>query len=140
MSEPIVIVTPAETRTEYVTKTVNVHEHRAPTDKSIELLREMEQKIRDQVEQSVRLTDNGFECVVQQWRDAYADDLVTIALFSLNGKRMQSEVKTSLCTEIRPVDVDGVFIKLRDEIAKTIANETMSSFVATLSKSWVRGR
>lgn len=137
MIEPIVIVTPAETRTEYVTKTVNVHEHRAPTDKSIELLREMEQKARDQVDQSVRVTDNGFECVVHQIQDAYNDQLITRALFSLNGKKMRAEVKTDRHNR---TDIDAMFVKLRDEIAKTIANESMASFASTLSGAWARGR
>ena len=36
------VIVPGRTQTEYVTR--EVHEHRAPTDASVKLLREMEQK------------------------------------------------------------------------------------------------
>ena len=46
-----IILAPGRTRTEYVTR--EVHEHRAPTDESVKLLREMEQKARDQVIEAI---------------------------------------------------------------------------------------
>jgi phosphatidate phosphatase PAH1 len=53
-------------RTEHVTNEVtrHVHEHRAPTDETIKLLREMEEKARAKVEKGIRLNDTKIDCFI----------------------------------------------------------------------------
>ncbi len=46
-----------------------VHEHRAPTDDSVRLLREMEQRVRDEVVKTTIVRDTDFECVVYKTAD-----------------------------------------------------------------------
>lgn len=59
------------------------------------MLREMEQKAREQVEHSINVGGNGFECVVTVWQEAISDDTVATALYALNGRRMRTEAKVS---------------------------------------------
>ena len=61
-AEPNVVFVPVErTRTEYVTRNVNVTEHRAPTDESVKLLREMEAKAEAEVIKAVAVGNQSFE-------------------------------------------------------------------------------
>ena len=79
-----------QTRTQYVTK--EVHEHRAPTDESVKLLREMEAASEAKRIESLKLTCNGFTAHVEVFRDfALGYQTKARAVFDLNGVRMQAE-------------------------------------------------
>lgn len=111
-------------RTEYVTR--EVHEHRAPTDKSVELLRDFMKSAEAEIERSVHLSSNDFSCVVHQTKDFRSDETIFKAIFDLNGKRMTAEAQTWNDRSKTPVEsVSEAAFKLRDEIAKTIANECL---------------
>jgi hypothetical protein len=120
---PVVIVPYETTRTEYVTK--DVHIHRAPTDESVKLLREMEEKAKAEVLGSVRLDGNQFKCVVHYEREAMSMDLVVRALFELNGKRMQAEVRVP-----DHADPSTGLPKIRDKVAEVISTEMLASVFA----------
>ena len=73
-------------------QTINKHEHRAPTDDSVKLLREMEEKARDQVVESYRFkADNDFvngHVIVTKRMDNkhFGCVLDVYIVFNLNGK------------------------------------------------------
>jgi hypothetical protein len=64
----IVFDTIVHKRTEYVpyVKSVNVTEHKAPTDESLKLLKEMEEAVINKIIASANITDNNikFSCVL----------------------------------------------------------------------------
>ena len=74
-----------DTRTEYVTKAV--HEHRAPTDASVALLREMESAAKAAVIEAVHVKNTEFECVVRKEYCHLNDVVMLHAVFRLNGKQ-----------------------------------------------------
>ena len=126
MRSPTIINVTAPT--EYVTRTVNITETRAPTDESVRLLKEMEEAARNKVDQSIRLDGNDFKCVVEIMQDAMSDQRVAYAVFELNGKRMTAEHRVSR----RDDNPAALAIGIRDEIAKTIATAVIG---AALSES-----
>ena len=123
-----VIVPWPSSRTEYVTR--EVHEHRAPTDESVALLKEFEEKALAKVERAIRIEDNGFIAVVHAMRDFQSQDQIMKAVYSLNGKRIVSEVRVS--------DRDGwendIADKLVKEVAEDLAREILRpAFMAALN-------
>lgn len=102
--------------TEYVTK--EVHEHRAPTDASVKLLREMELAAQKRIESTVHINDTTFDCVVHIHKVLMDGSTKFMAILSLNGKRITAEY-TQHWSDNEPRKVLEAF---RDEIARTIAN------------------
>lgn len=113
------LIIAGRTRTEYVTR--EVHEHRAPTDESVKLLKEMEEKAADKIVDSVRVGNTTFECVVHTFKDYINDTTELKAIFSLNGKRMTAS------HTLRNLDKreDQGWIALRDKIAQEIATTVL---------------
>lgn len=77
-------------RTEYVTR--EVHEHRAPTDESVKLLREMEQAADAKRTASMQMPGNLFQGVVEAYRNNADATIHARAVFDLNGKRLSAVV------------------------------------------------
>lgn len=117
------VIIQSPTRTDYVTREVNVH--RAPTDESVRLLRDMEAQARDEVLKTVRVADTQFECVVHQWQDHMNDSMNWRAVFSLNGKKLTADADTSMW-DLRNPDTRAQFAKLRDAMAKEIATHVLN--------------
>ena len=134
-TEPNVLFVPVErTHTEYVTRNVNVHEHRAPTDESVKLLREMEAKAEAEVIKAASVGNAVFECVVQQMRDNFSDKMVWRAVFKLNGKPLTatSETDPRKANHLMEASRDA-FDALRDKMAVAIATEVLNdAFVALM--------
>lgn len=128
----VLFVPISETRTEYVDRNVDITINRAPTDESVKLLREMEDKAKAQVPQSIAVEENGFNCVVQAEHHMLSDALMYRAVFDLNGKRMKAEATLSRHKMTGPNDHSGLLISLRDEVAKVIATEILSSGFAAM--------
>gem|GEM_PF-2896609 len=131
---PIVVATP--TRTEYVTR--NVHIHRAPTDESVRLLKEMEDAAEKKIIESVHVKSNAFECVVHVMYDVLSDDKIYRAVFSLNGKKMTVEHRHSARDpDDRSAAIDG----LVNEVAKVIARDAIAEAFTKLDAALrARGR
>lgn len=67
-------------------KSVTVHEHRAPTDKSVALLNELTQSAKDNIIDSVHIQNNVVECAVIFYRGNVMRDEYDFGLrFKLNG-------------------------------------------------------
>lgn len=62
-------------------------EYRAPTDESVKLLKEFQEKAQKEVIKSVRLDNNDFKAVIQHYRDYSSCDTKLRAVFELNGRR-----------------------------------------------------
>ena len=80
-----------------VSPEVTVHstitEKRAPTDDSIRLLKEMQEKAQASVISAVSLTDNTFNCVIHTQKDLLSCMHVFLVIYSLNGKRRELRVE-----------------------------------------------
>lgn len=101
---------------EAVSSTVEVTEIRAPTDASVALLREMEQKAKDEIVKSVHIKSNDFECVINGYREMMTENRKFEAIWSLNGKKhVTSYVAT--WSEDRAATAMGLRSKIAQEIA-----------------------
>ena len=117
---------------EYITR--DVHHHRAPTDESVRLLKEMEQAARDKIIDAIRLEGNGFNCVVHVMLDAMSDQRITRAVFMINGHREEVEVRTPMLDS----EPKKIAEELRDAIARKIATIMLGDKV--LSPLWADAR
>lgn len=96
-----------------------VHEHRAPTDASAQLLRELQAEARNSVIATLECRDNKFSC-----RAVVEDDMMTFSellrvQFTLNGEKHDATLKI----DSRGDDAPTLAVKIRDELAKEIANK-----------------
>lgn len=130
---PVVIGVPVPGPTQYVTR--EVHEHRAPTDQSVALLKEMEQAARDKVESAVRIEGNAFNCVVHVMREVVSAEIVAAAIFTLNGNQCRAEARVRDDALGRGVDSKVELIgRLRDEMARVIAWEMLRPALASFQE------
>lgn len=112
----------------------DIHEHRAPTDASIKLLREMESAAQAKIVKSVAVQDNAFSCVVQHFKDFASDRDVFRAVWSLNGCKRVTDFSAW-----RTDDRASTMIALRDKIAEEIATIALSqAFTKGLSDAFSR--
>lgn len=98
---------------------VHHHEHRAPTDKSVELLREMEAAAEKRVLYSARLESNEFRCVWRVVTDDYHMTHRAICQFDLNGKAHTVEVELPAGAS-RAAFADKVLKEVQREVAMQI--------------------
>lgn len=108
------------TRTEHVTRTSVVHEHRAPTDASVALLKEMEAAAEKKLIEAVRVGNTTFECVLHKYMDCINNQVVVRAIFNLNGVTDTVEHRWSPYSDTG--EVHG-YRELRDKIAEAIATK-----------------
>lgn len=101
-----------------------VHEHRAPTDDSVRLLREMEQRVRDEVVKTTIVRDTDFECVVYKTADLMMGDTAFAIVYSLGGKKHRTEYRASARDQL---DIDDVSRGIRDAVARDIASVMLAS-------------
>lgn len=98
----------------------HVHHHRAPTDESVRLLREMEEKSKAEIIKAIKLEKNGFEAVIHVMKHFEDQTIEFRSLFSLNGKRFTVITKVSNTST-----VDETVEQIRDDISKEIATYIM---------------
>ncbi len=73
--------------TQYVTKEINVTEKRAPTDESIRLLNEMQDKARKNIILTIPIENNILTGIAIMYQDTVVRDAVLLHIrFTLNGK------------------------------------------------------
>jgi methylphosphotriester-DNA--protein-cysteine methyltransferase len=103
----------------YVTKTVT--EHRAPTDESVRLLKEMEEKAREKIIDSFSVKDTHFECKFFQEMDMTTQEMKYVVIYSMNGKRRTVDVRV----ERDAINLD-TYKKLINAVAYDIAGAILS--------------
>lgn len=128
--QPTHIIVHQPTRTEYVTR--EIHEHRAPTDQSVALLKEMEAAAKDKIVDAVHVGDSYFECVVHIEKDLIADCTRMRAVFKLNG---HCETADHVFRPRNPGDELTAANALRDEVAKVIASKMLASAFAAMYRN-----
>jgi len=108
-----------KTVTQHTSSNSTVHEHRAPTDASAQLLRELQAEARDSVIATLECRDNKFSCraVVEQNFAAFSETLRV--QFTLNGEKHDAEIKL----DDRRDDAPALARKIRDELATVIATK-----------------
>lgn len=112
--------------TEYVTKQVNVTEHRAPTDKSVQLLMEMEEKVTQRLLGSIAVNDNSINLEIAALRDVAWDNKIVRYRLTINGKQYDGSVKINeMVTATNGVEY--VVGQIIDDIARTIAVAMINS-------------
>lgn len=136
-AEPNVVVIQSPSRTEYVTRNVDVHEHKAPTDESVKLLREMEAKAEAEVIKAVSVSNTHFECVVHQQWLPMSDKAEFNAVFKVNGLNMTARIEVDRRDAEPGHDLRQTFEKLRDEVAKELAEKLLNqAFVDSMVHRW----
>lgn len=120
-----VVVLPGKTQTNYVTR--EVHEHRAPTDQSVALLKEMEEAAKDKVVDAVHVQDTAFSCEVHLIRESFSMQNRVRVIFSIGGRKMHEDVVLSH-------DDDGrqLVEKIREAVAQRIAGEVLTPALRVL--------
>jgi hypothetical protein len=103
---------------------VTITEKRAPTDESVRLLSEFETAAKNKILDSIRVSDNGFECIIHRQYDLANDLEMFCAIFSLNGKKMMARFNQDKIDS----SFEKIGIGLRDAVAKEIANEIAGAF------------
>lgn len=110
-------------------KDVRMKEIKAPTDESVRLLNEMQQKAFANLISSVKLEDNLLKATMHRFYDPMNPFDHTVAVqFSLNNKpfKLQFTCNYTLSQE-------EFLVECRDRIAKVIGNEILLSNVKSLT-------
>ena len=102
----------------YVTKTTT--EYRAPTDESVRLLKEMEEKAREKIIDSFTVKDNHFECKFFQEMDVTTQEMKYVVIYSMNGKKRTVNVRVE-----RDVIADN-YKKIISAVANDIAHAMLA--------------
>lgn len=112
--------------TQRVAEHVHVTERRAPTDESVRLLKEFEEKAESRRIDAIKVGDTTFECVIHSERDHASGDAVWWATFSLNGKKLQAQHRA----QYDALDAKQEHIvALRDAIAREIATHVLAQAI-----------
>lgn len=99
---------------------MDVIEKRAPTDESVRLLKEMEQKARDKIIASIELDSNLVKGRVYVMKDYLSGKNNFAVLMDINGKRVEIKVSTD---EFQSPEAQ--LQEVYQEIGKRIAAEVM---------------
>jgi hypothetical protein len=126
--QPNIITVNAPTQTEYVVR--EVHEHRAPTDDSARLLREMEASAEAKVIKSVRVENCPIDCVIQVMEDAMNDDRIARAVMKINGATIVAEARAGL----RDQGQGELLQRLKDDAAQKIATKLVFDALGTMER------
>jgi hypothetical protein len=105
-------------------KTVTVHEHKAPTDESIRLYQELEQKAYDTILHRIQVNDNAlnFGAIVRMPRMTTDEKIAYI--FTLNGKEITGEI-TVKHHEAITMDQEATARKIVEDASRHIAVEIL---------------
>lgn len=71
---------------QYIKKDVTVTEKRAPTDESVKILMEMEEKALDKLVSITKLDSNLFKATWHTFNDCMSDSLNIVCRFEMNGE------------------------------------------------------
>ena len=106
--------------------TVEVNEHRAPTDASVRLLNEMQEKARENLVDSFSVCDNAFKGEILVFRDHFSNEFVVYFVFSINGNKYKFEE--------RIFTFDNNLLELKDKFYRHATNAIYENLVGTFHK------
>ena len=96
---------------------INVHEHRASTDQSVKLLKEMEEKALDKIVESFVLKDNTLQTEIAVFISADTFGKNLQYCFNLNGVKMKGKFVVDYTW-----DTTMMINKVYEEMSKSIAS------------------
>ncbi len=111
------------TKSVHETRNVTSHEHRAPTDESVRLLREMEEKARDSVFATIKCESTHFNVSAMVWEDHMNMGLVVRSKFTLGDQTHDVETLVPARTTETAESRQKVVLAIRDQLAREIANQ-----------------
>lgn len=112
--------------TREVTKTV--HEHRAPTDESIRILREMEQQIEAKVIGRLSLNNHQFKPTLLVYEEHLEQKWGVWWVFEVNGEKFQGKFYVSKWDKASNSEaILSIFQEIRENLSKQIASVLLES-------------
>lgn len=108
--------------------TVSNHEHRAPTDESVRLLREMESAARSSVVEAMRIKSNDVEATVHRHENPMDWKTLFVVFYAINGKRREVRVAVEEPTTIEKC-LDLLWKALAEDIAAYILQGSIKTLV-----------
>ena len=114
-----------------------IHEHRAPTDDSVKLLREMEEAARKSVMDVYRFEDNALSGIVAvlKARDARDWDSRTLYVrFTLNGQLVEFQKKID--NRLAMFDMEQAYALLMERVRDAILEQLITPIGKALVKDW----
>lgn len=109
----------------------DIRVHRAPTDKSVELLNEMQEKALKNILGTIKIEDNKFNYVITFYLDFRYQKTVAETQFTLNGKKYN--VKCDVEDRYRN-DLYGFVSELHKELSKKLAAVILEGTLESLSE------
>ena len=97
-----------------------VTEQRAPTDESVRLLKEMEEKAREKIIDSFTVNDTHFECKFFQEMDVVTQEMKYVVIYSMNGKKRTVNVRVE----------QGVIADNYKKLISAVANDIAHAMLA----------
>lgn len=106
--------------------------HQQPNDAAdaARLFGELQAKAEAKIIETITVTDNGFECVVQSWMDSMSDRVFWRAIFSVNGHKMTVEHDCFSRDTREHLDMRKQWFALGDKVAKAIADQAIGKAFA----------
>ncbi len=109
---------------------ITVNEHRAPTDESVRLLREAEDRAQKAITQATRVENCPIDIILHSSNDFINDNDKYVCIFKLNGKKHRvvydhKPQRSKSATE----DTIARALGVRDAIAKEIATTLTESLL-----------
>ena len=101
---------------------VELTEKRAPTDASVLLLKEMEEKAQEKIIDSISIRDCQIECQILKVKDIMSNRMHYMIVYSMNGKKSKVNVKLD-DYEIINLGKIGIAETLRSALAVDIATK-----------------
>lgn len=95
------------------------HEHRAPTDESVKLLRELEAKAQDSVMLAIRSDDNAFKFSAAVFDDIANFNRTLRIQYSLNGDLRDLSIDLPNNTR----NFEEIIMQVRESIIKSLATQ-----------------
>jgi len=128
----------------YPTKVdVTIKEHRAPTDESVKLLKELEDKALSRILGTLKLESTPFDCRVYPMLSVLGDGIKFVVLYKIGalgpfGRAWDMDSMQRLEHEVSTWDkpsMDKIVESLLDALAKDIAKTMLLSVAEPLSRS-----
>jgi len=98
-------------------------EHRAPTDDSVRLLNEMQEKARDNIIKTITVSDNAVNGIIIVFKNLMENSYEVIADFTINGKEYMVKKQTTRAQ-----------VELNEEILRYMVEEVGHTIAMELAK------
>lgn len=115
------------------TVNVNITEKRAPTDESVKLLREMEQKAQEQVLKAISINNTEVEGVLYMMRNVLSCTYTFRFLYQINGKKMTTDYEVNEFELSKYKWIDGLINAIATDIAREILLKPFSNITKDLN-------